>query len=66
MTRASFAAACRAAAFDPTATIFPPVIATACATESRASTVRIFPLIRRKFSGSDAAHLGPGWNGREK
>ena len=39
------------ASFEPTATIFPPAIATACATESLASTVRTVPLTSTRSAG---------------
>src|SRR5580765_8066631 len=48
MTRAFLAAALRASALEPTATILAPVMATAWATESLGSTVRIRPLMRTR------------------
>src|SRR5687767_5286519 len=41
----------RMSSFDPTATILPPAIATAWATESRASTVRICPFCSTRSAG---------------
>src|SRR5271166_6476344 len=48
MTRALFAASFFTASFEPAAMIFPDAMATASATESFASTVRILPLIRMR------------------
>jgi hypothetical protein len=47
------------ASLEPTATILPPAMATASATESVASTVRILPLINTRSAGVTWAVVGP-------
>src|SRR5262250_210625 len=55
MTRAFFEASLRISSFVPRATIFPSRTAMACVTESCASTVMIFPLMRIRSEVADPA-----------